>query len=68
MLDIFGAQAATQHVELVLDSEMPVPDMRVNIDKMRCQQVVINLISNAIKFSKPLDRIVVKICKPELIQ
>lgn len=31
------------------------------------QQIFINLISNAIKFSKPLDKILIKIEKPELV-
>lgn len=41
--------------------------MRVMIDKMRSQQIFINLISNAIKFSKPFDKIFIEICKPECI-
>lgn len=39
----------------------------MRIDKMRTQQIFINLISNAIKFSKASDRITVEICQPELI-
>ena len=49
----------------MLDSD--VAEVDVSIDQMRTQQVFINLISNAIKFSKPLDKILIKIEKPELI-
>lgn len=41
------------------------PDQLVEIDKMRTQQIFINLVGNAIKFSKPRDRITVEICRPE---
>lgn len=34
---------------------------------MRTQQILINLISNAIKFSKPGDKIVLEVCHPELL-
>jgi len=47
--------------------EFDFPDFFVEIDKMRTQQILINLISNAIKFSKPGDKIVLEVCHPELL-
>lgn len=34
------------------------------IDKMRTQQILINLVSNAIKFSRVGDEIIIQICDP----
>lgn len=44
-----------------------MPEMKVEIDKMRCQQIFINLISNAIKFSKPYDKIRISVEQPILL-
>ena len=68
VLDIFTSTAESQQLELVFENEMAVQDMRVSLDKMRCQQVLINLISNAIKFSIPNTKIRVTIGRPEQVE
>ena len=45
-----------------------MPEIEVEIDRMRCQQIFINLISNAIKFSSPLDKIRISVEKPTLMK
>ena len=36
VIEIFAAQAITQRVTLQLRSDLPVADIRVSVDKMRC--------------------------------
>jgi signal transduction histidine kinase len=42
--------------------------MLVLVDKMRVQQILINLISNGLKFSKRGDTILVKVEEPQHLQ
>jgi len=65
IIDIFSASAESQNVKLKLEAN--IPEIRVKVDKMRTQQIFINLVSNAIKFSKPHDEIKVEVCKPEMV-
>lgn len=52
-------QAKMQHVKIVL--ERLAEDFVLELDQFRMQQVVVNLLSNALKFSKPFDRVIVKL-------
>jgi signal transduction histidine kinase len=48
-INILEGQASLRRVKLVLKAECN--EVQVNLDTMRTQQILLNLISNAIKFS-----------------
>lgn len=50
VIDLFGTQASEKGIELMVDVERNVPTMLFG-DSMKLQQIVNNLISNAIKFT-----------------
>lgn len=50
-LDIFNSYAESQSVSIELVSHIQ-EDCVVEIDKFRVQQILINLVSNSVKFSK----------------
>jgi len=50
LLEILRTRADENNIELILDYDISIPD--VMMDPMRLKQVMINLIGNAIKFSK----------------
>lgn len=59
VVDIFFLQAKLQKVKIKF---VPLTDeVSIKLDVLRAQQVVINLISNALKFSKVNDKIEIKI-------
>jgi signal transduction histidine kinase len=58
VIDLFGANAATQNVRIVLEQN-ELKKQSHEADKTRIQQILINLMSNAIKFSKSGDKIIV---------
>ena len=59
-VQMISMQAKHRNVAVVIDSFKVVFDALV-IDKMRFQQVVINLLTNAIKFSRPGSKVKIKL-------
>lgn len=53
VVELFQATADAQNVKVKFESD--IVDTAQQVDKTRVQQIVINLVSNAIKFSKPDD-------------
>lgn len=58
-VDLLNFQARTKNVEIFYHGF--IDDKQVQIDKMRCQQILINLLQNAIKFSNEGDSIKVSV-------
>jgi len=46
--------------QLELDAPLPGPHIEINADKRACRQILLNLMSNAVKFSKPGGRVTVE--------
>lgn len=59
-IDLFSVQAKQRKLSIILKSGGN-KDKLVKIDKLRVQQILINLLQNAIKFSKAGDKITVEI-------
>ena len=49
-IDLISAQAANAGIEVIID---PFPEIRLRADHTRLKQVVLNLMSNAIKYNSP---------------
>jgi signal transduction histidine kinase len=65
IVDLFKANAAVQNVRIILEKSELKKDQH-EADKTRIQQILINLMSNAIKFSKSGDRIIVSVRQTKL--
>lgn len=63
VIDIFSVQAELQSVCLELVCKLKM-DGLVIIDKFRTQQIIINLIQNAIKFSSPNQTVSIVVEQP----
>ena len=61
VVKILEAQAALQDIKF--EVSLPQKETTVLLDQLRLQQVILNLISNAIKFSKPQDIIEINVSK-----
>ena len=53
----FAAAAPERDIKLIMETEIPV----VKADKILLKQVISNVISNAIKFTKTIDKAVIKV-------
>lgn len=64
-VDIFVAQARSQNVQIKIKNQLEdlKTDQFIRIDKLRIQQILINLVQNSIKFSKVDDTIFVSISR-----
>ncbi|NCC77720.1 MAG: hypothetical protein EOM08_14965, partial [Clostridia bacterium] len=50
VVDVFHAKVTENHIELLMDIEPGIPKALVG-DPLRLQQILVNLVSNAVKFT-----------------